>query len=109
MKAREEARAGSDRIEARRALRDSILAAEREKARGMAEDRAARDRREDEERGRLAELEVLRRRRGQHSTVDFRFSRLHEGGAVQVSRAEVEGPSRLVPDPIETAAETKAR
>ena len=55
-----------------RPLREAILAAERDKARAMAAERALRGQRDEEELASLAEVEAQRRRRGQHSLIDYR-------------------------------------
>ena len=60
-RARVESRAGADRTEAQRMLRETILAAERDKARAMGADQVQRGRQEEEEREQLAELEAQRR------------------------------------------------
>ena len=71
-RARAESRAATERAEAQRALREGILAAERDKARSMAAEQALRGQRDEEELARLAEVEAQRRRKGQHSLIDYR-------------------------------------
>ena len=60
-RARVESRAGADRTEAQRMLRETILAAERDKARAMGADQEQRGRQEEAEHEQLAELEAQRR------------------------------------------------
>jgi hypothetical protein len=72
-RARAESRATTERVEAQRALREGILAAERDKARSMATERALRGQRNEEELAKLAEVEAQRRRKDQHSLIDYRY------------------------------------
>jgi hypothetical protein len=107
-RARAEAGARGAHMQAVKATRSAILAAERDKARAMGEQQVHRAVVEQEERKLVEALELERQRLQLHSNVDFRFSRVHEGfQAHAVPAASSNAPQPQ--DPVQAAKEAMAR
>lgn len=92
-------------LETHRARREAILRAEREKAKAFNRGLKNKSQAHQEQQAAVTREENVRRRQGQHSLQDFKFTRIHEQLVVPAA-ATAEPPA---PDPVETAQQTSKR